>query len=414
MADTAAHLVDRVWPERLMRQWVLSMPWELRFRLAYDKKLTAEVLKVWSRCLAAELRRRAKAEGLVTRTRQAHAGSITFVQRFGGALNLNLHFHTLALDGCYVDAAGGAPRWAPLAEPSDEDVSDLLVRFVRALERRLIRLGLLDPEGLFFDRGPLQEHDPLLAGLAGASVRGIVATGERAGAQVEREGDRVALVPATPRSDEAARPRRRGRRCFAHRGFSIHADVAVPGTDRARLERLLRYTARGPLPNDRLEDCGPNKLRLRLKTPWRDGTHSIVFTRHELVEKLVALIPPPRFNLVRYHGVFAPTHRLRPTVVADRPRDAPIAQNPTPATTPRTSPIAHAGPRRTRNYSWADLMRRVFAVDVLECPRCQGPMKLIAALIRKDPIRKLLRSLGIDPRPPPISRARFEQLHCDF
>ena len=46
-------------------------------------------------------------------------------------------------------------------------------------------------------------------------------------------------------------------------------------------------------------------------------------------------------------------------------------------------PISHAGARRSPDYSWADLMRRVFAVDVLECPRCKGPMKLIAALIRK-------------------------------
>jgi hypothetical protein len=59
MADTAAHLVDRVLPEVPVRQWVLSLPWQLRYRLAYDAPLVQEVLSLFVRAVFASLRRRA-------------------------------------------------------------------------------------------------------------------------------------------------------------------------------------------------------------------------------------------------------------------------------------------------------------------------------------------------------------------
>ena len=92
MADTAAHLVDRVIPEAPVRQWVLSLPFRLRYRMAYDARLTGDVLRIFVRRVFASLRRRARSRGL---TGHLQCGAVTFVQRFGGALNLNVHFHTL-------------------------------------------------------------------------------------------------------------------------------------------------------------------------------------------------------------------------------------------------------------------------------------------------------------------------------
>ena len=60
MADTAAHLVDRVLPEAPVRQWVLSLPFSLRYRLAYDARLTRDVLRIFIRRVFASLRRRAR------------------------------------------------------------------------------------------------------------------------------------------------------------------------------------------------------------------------------------------------------------------------------------------------------------------------------------------------------------------
>jgi hypothetical protein len=58
--DTAAHLVDRVLPEVAIRQWVLTLPYPLRYRCAYDARLASEVLRAFIRSLFAEIRRRAR------------------------------------------------------------------------------------------------------------------------------------------------------------------------------------------------------------------------------------------------------------------------------------------------------------------------------------------------------------------
>jgi len=93
MADTAAHLVDRVFPEVPVRQWVLSLPFALRYRLAYDSSLVRDVLQIFVRAVFASIRRRA---GVPASNRQARCGAVSFVQRFGDAIRLNVHFHALA------------------------------------------------------------------------------------------------------------------------------------------------------------------------------------------------------------------------------------------------------------------------------------------------------------------------------
>ena len=71
-------------------------------------------------------------------------------------------------------------------------------------------------------------------------------------------------------------------------------------------------------------------------------------------------------------------------------------------------------PGARRPYPWAELMRRVFAVDVLECPRCHGPMRILAAIHPPDTAGAILKCLGLPARPPPVApprrtaEARFE------
>jgi hypothetical protein len=85
MADTAAHLVDRVFPTLPIRQWVLSLPFALRYRLAYDSGLVRDVLRIFVQTVFSSLRRRARQDRGM---RKAKCGGVTFVQRFGGAINL--------------------------------------------------------------------------------------------------------------------------------------------------------------------------------------------------------------------------------------------------------------------------------------------------------------------------------------
>ncbi len=90
MSDTAAHLTDRVFPRVPVRQWVLSFPHALRYRLAYDSRLVRDVLAIFTRTVFGSLIRRAREFGAV---QKPQCGAVTFIQRFGSALNLNLHLH---------------------------------------------------------------------------------------------------------------------------------------------------------------------------------------------------------------------------------------------------------------------------------------------------------------------------------
>jgi len=309
MADTAAHLVDRVLPEVPIRQWVLTLPYPLRYRCAYDARLASEVLRAFIRALFAELRRRARRQWGV---RAEQCGAVTFIQRFGSALNSNLHFHTLALDGVYAYAVGqGQPaRFLPLPPPEADEVARVLAGTARRIQRLLeARAG--------DDADALARDEPLLALLAAASLRTRIATGPQRGEPWRRLGDRV--EPSDGDANEAdpqasARVPQRG-------GMSLHADVSVPARDRRRLERLCHYVARPPLANERLEERPDGRLALRLKTRWRDGTTHILMERRELIDRLVPLIPPPRAHQVRYHGILAPSSSQRDRVVPGEPVD---------------------------------------------------------------------------------------------
>jgi hypothetical protein len=89
-------------------------------------------------------------------------------------------------------------------------------------------------------------------------------------------------------------------------GFDLHANVAVPAADRSRLEQLCRYLLRPAVAQDRLRLLDDGRALLTLKTAWADGTRHLVFEPLGLLEKLAALTPRPRINLVLYHGVLAP------------------------------------------------------------------------------------------------------------
>ena len=90
----------------------------------------------------------------------------------------------------------------------------------------------------------------------------------------------------------------------------------MPAADRARLEQLCRYLLRPPVAQDRLQRLGGDRILLTLKTAWADGTRHLLFAPMELLEKLAALTPRPRINLILYHGVLAPHARWRARVVA--------------------------------------------------------------------------------------------------
>ncbi len=375
-----------------IRQWVLTLPYPLHYRCAYDAKLTSLVLRAFLRALFAELRRRVRRE-LGVRAEQC--GAVTFIQRFGSAMNLNLHFHTLALDGAYLyePRPGRTPEFIELTPPTGDDVARVLI----GTARRLRRLTLARADG---DEDALARDEPLLALLAEASLRTRIATGPEAGQRWRRLGDRV--EPGSGRGSSEQEDASVAR----HAEMSLHAAVAVPAHDRRRLERVCRYVGRPPLAHDRLEERSDGRLALRLKTRWRDGTTHILMERRDLIDRLAPLIPPPRAHQVRYHGILAPGASLRERVVPAAPTAQP--NSPAPAESKPGQGAAGAATSRRSRMRWAALLQRVFAIDALRCPRCGSTLRLLAAIEDSAVAHAILECVGLPPRAPPIAAARAE------
>ncbi len=189
-----------------------------------------------------------------------------------------------------------------------------------------------------------------------ASVQGrsAVAGGRRARRFQVHRGRAYALPP----------------RCAAWGGYTLHGGVAVGGRDAGGRERLCRYLARPALARGRRSETPAGLIRVTFKRPWADGTAGVTFTPLEFVERLAALVPPPRAHLVHYHGVLAGRSAWRREVVPDPPASEPTHRPPL---------STRATPRRDARYvPWAELLWRVFAVDGWRCPHCGGHMFLRA------------------------------------
>jgi hypothetical protein len=187
---------------------------------------------------------------------------------------------------------------------------------------------------------------------------------------------------------------RTGNLCYASRGFSLHAATRVEPGDKDGLERLCRYVSRPPLAAGSLSQISQNLLSFKLKTPWSDGTTAILLSPMELVEKISALVPPPRRNIVRYHGVLAPNARDRDMIVPagkspqKEPGDDEAVETP-----------------RTYRLTWAALLKRVFQIE-MQCPQCNGKMKVVAAVTDPSSIRQYLKGTGQSAEVPTLSPAR--------
>ena len=154
-------------------------------------------------------------------------------------------------------------------------------------------------------------------------------------------------------------------------------------------------------------DCGkapvahPNdNIRYQLKTPYRDGTTHVIFEPVDFIARLSALVPKPRVNLTRFHGVVASNskHRARATAAGrgsggwHYSREYP--EEPTPA-------------ERRVAMTWAQRLKRVFGIDIETWPACGGAVRIIACIEEADVIEKILTHLDAKaaereaPRRPP-------------
>ncbi len=164
---------------------------------------------------------------------------------------------------------------------------------------------------------------------------------------------------------------------------------------------------RPPVAQERLRLLADGRVLVRLKRVWADGTRELLFEPLEFLEKLAALTPRPRINLILYHGVLAPHARWRSRIV-------PGPEAPTLETGARLDDTRGASgndttgrPRPPRHWRWADLMRRAFAIDVLACPQCGNRMRLLATIEDPRVVEQLLTHLGL-----PSERVRADPAHA--
>jgi hypothetical protein len=383
MAETAAHLTDHVFPRLPVRQWVLSVPKRLRYFMQRDGAVLGMVLRIFLRVIAQTLQ--ANSPGAQNPDKTAlHIGAVAFIYRFGSSLNEHVHLHVCAVDGVFEEAAGegGAAAQAQARAPGvifhpASGIACEVVAQVQANLRQCILRG-------FVGRGLLE----------GFEAKEMLA--------------------------------------YRHSGFSVDTSVCIAAHDRAGLERLLRYCARPPFAMERLRKAGGELVYRCAKQhsePGHDkrGTQvdEITLTPLELIDRIAALVPPPRTHRHRYFGVLAPhsPHRAAVTEMAQSAAAQPTqpaqvqaepastdagegalgAGNPRPTQAEPAQPVP---PKRPAHYLWAVLMARIYEVFPLVCPICGGQMRIIAFITHSADIWHILEHIGVETEPPRITPAR--------
>ena len=231
MAETAAFLVDEVFPR---------VPIPLRYWMAANPKLLTSVLTIVTRGVSGYLKSRVAIKGGTK-----EAGIVTLVQRFGGSVNLNIHFHMLVLDGVYVTTPDGVTYFYELDPPSNQEVVKLLVTVQERIIRHLIKKGYLASQGSIAEDQPelFTESEAMSAEAMSASVQSKSAWGERAGERVRRAEWSLGL-PA----DE---PKPMGQRCAEGEDF-----LFMPILESKATSGIVWNDYAGMCPDPRLQTNG--------------------------------------------------------------------------------------------------------------------------------------------------------------
>ena len=232
MAETAALLAEEVFPDVPLRQWVISFPFPLRYLFAAYPQAMGKVLGIAYRAISTHLIHKAGYS-----LKECTTGAVTLIQRFGSALNLNIHFHVLFLDGVYAYRDNRPPRFQRVKAPDKGELEDLVQLISKRVGRCLERQGLLeqDMESAWLDLDPAEDTDatPDKAGWAlpqilGSSVSYRIAVGPQQG----RKAFMIRTIRPLERPDPGLE------RVAKANGFSLHAGVSCEGHERNKRERL--------------------------------------------------------------------------------------------------------------------------------------------------------------------------------
>ena len=385
MNEGALNLTDCVLPDVPLRQFVLTMPFPLRFPLAFDGKLLGQVVRIFADTVAGWYRRRHADLGLPP----GQTGAVTVIQRANSDLRLNPHLHTIFLDGVYSpDGDGKGRMFHPAPAPTQQEVEQVVERASKRILRFLQRRGVItlvtapgDGEVTVVTDETIGEKDPLLAKLLAAATAGA----SPAGPTHKRSPVRIVLDPD-------AHPVAKGKLCSQAHAFNLHAATKVVANDKQGRLTLCKYILRPPLANDRLKILDDQTVRLDFKKPWSDGTACVDLAPLALIARLAALVPPPKRHTVRYFGVLSSHATSRSDVVPSPAAPAPADDK--------------GKPKNTSKYiSWSELLRRTFGIEIL-CTKCKSQLRLIALIKTEDLAKKILKAMHLPSDVPQLRPAR--------
>ena len=186
---------------------------------------------------------------------------------------------------------------------------------------------------------------------------------------------------------------------WKHSGFSIHNSVTVEPENPLAVERLVRYLMRPPVSLERVVfDPESGEVSLQPKASSDDGAGGEEVARidpDELVARVIAQIPDPKRYLIRNYGRYANAARAKRqrdvTTEGGSPAEAGVATR-GPQRLPRRDRSTPAE-RKAAGKRWANLIRHIYEVDPLVCPRCGGAMKIISFITERRVIRAILDSV---------------------
>jgi len=176
---------------------------------------------------------------------------------------------------------------------------------------------------------------------------------------------------------------------WRHSGFSLHNAVRIGAADTDGRREVAKYTLRSPF--------SLGKVRYQISTGtiiYQSKMHPVlkrnfeVFSACDWLAALTSHIPNAGEHLVRYYGWYSNVNRGKPRKT--RPEE--------PSTIEEFSEVSHCAAKR----AWASLIKQVYEVDPLVCPRCAGPMRIIAFIEQPAVIEKILRHLALWPCPEPV------------
>jgi len=284
--------------------------------------------------------------------------------------------------------------------PTNEELLSCVEKIASGVLRILKRMNLVEQDESGHDviaENNNSDSDDPLAGIQAASTQNKIALGIRKGQNVRR------LIEQLQEQYLESEPKLTGDMAASFMGFSLHAAVSAWSTNKVRLEQLVRYTARPAVSEERLSQATNGDIHYKLKNPWTDGTSHVVFSPLEFLEKLAALVPPPRIHLTRFHGILAPHSKFRSLVVPQIVEEK-VKEN-TDIEKSLEVQDEDSGLKQKRIAS-AKLLSRVFALDMNSCDHCGGDMRAVSAIMKQEVVVKILTHVGLPARAPPISPSK--------